>query len=87
MNITENRNEVGRDLFFRELSVGDIVAFTSGSTASMVIGKIQEISKTKKTCSMLVNNGTNIVKRRCPDVMKIEEILSIAKDENPEYFI
>jgi len=87
MNITENTNEVGRDSFFRELNVGDIVAFTSGSNASIVIGKIQEISKTKKTCSMLVNNGASILKRRCPEVMKIEESLSKAKEENPEYFI
>lgn len=87
MNITENINEPGRDLLFRKLNVGDIVTFTSGSTSSLVIGKIEEFSTTRKTCHMSINNGPSIIKRRCPEVLRIGESLLKAKEENPEYFI
>lgn len=87
MNLTENRSGIGRDMLFRELRVGDIVTFTSGSTSSLVIGKIEEISESRKTCKMSINNGPSIIKRRCPEVLRIGESLSKAKEENPEYFI
>lgn len=81
-----NRGTPGEDFFFKPIKVNDYVLFTNGSSATISIGTVEEISKSKKTVSIL-NNGTSLIKRRCCEVVIINNDAKTFIEEHTEKLI